>query len=239
MSLYRLPNITGQTAEEMVRQMQSYLYQLVEQLNYAQDELSTAVFGTINTVPNADGSTGQTMSEEEAKDTFEAIKGFIIKSADIVYAYSQSITQILSGTYVAKSDYGTYKAETESRITTNSENITAQWNKTEAISKTVNALNDKTITTNAWLKAGNLGGSNWGLEIGQIEEVDNVAGFRKFAQFLPDGISFYLRDTNNPVATFTTERLEIPAAYIRSYAQIGQYEINTKDGIAFKFIGNV
>ena len=39
MTHFRLPAITGQSEKEQLQQLQNYLYQLVEQLNWAFDAL--------------------------------------------------------------------------------------------------------------------------------------------------------------------------------------------------------
>ena len=80
----RLPNITATTEAGKLQQVQSYLFQLVEQLNFALKSVGSAAGS--NVVLETASSTGA-KREQEAQATFRDIKALIIKSADIVNAY--------------------------------------------------------------------------------------------------------------------------------------------------------
>ena len=115
----RQPNITANTETEQLIQMRSYLYQLSQQLNYA----FSVVDGQIATASAAVEQSVKSSWSKDPENTFLAIKGLIIKSADIVNAYSEAIEQKLQGEYVAQSAFGTYKEQTEAAIQANSKNI--------------------------------------------------------------------------------------------------------------------
>ena len=110
----RLPNITATDTEGKMSQMQSYMHQLVEQLNWALATVDNAIQG--NTANVSVTSQNGSNSEEEAVDTFNSIKALIIKSADIVTAYEDVMRQDFNGEYVAVSDFGTYKENTTREI---------------------------------------------------------------------------------------------------------------------------
>ena len=84
MTPYRYPNITGTTDTQQLHQLKSYLYQLVEQLN--------------NAAPTAQPDVQVTAAIQAATPDFAALKGLIIKSADIVSAYTDKIGKNLAGT---------------------------------------------------------------------------------------------------------------------------------------------
>ena len=120
------PNMKEQ---ESLKGMQSYLYQLVEQLQFALNTIEAAEDKSVpehtialsRVVTNAPA----VMSLSDDQATFQAIKPYIIKSADIVNAYYEEISRRLEGDYEAISDFGTFKQHTEATFTETSERITA------------------------------------------------------------------------------------------------------------------
>lgn len=66
-----LPNITAASERGQLEQIRSYLYQLTEQLKWA-----------LNSIEQGSKSTNE-MPVKERQDTYNSIKSFIIRSADI------------------------------------------------------------------------------------------------------------------------------------------------------------
>ena len=135
----RLPNITGATEREQLQQTKTYLYQLVEQLNWALNNIDTqsntsVVAPTARSLAPVDsGSVGQ--SDPQA--TFASIKSLIIKSAEIVDAYYDEINTKLVGEYEALSDFGTYKEATEQLIKATPDGIEQTFNNIQILESTV------------------------------------------------------------------------------------------------------
>ena len=128
----RLPNITGPTDKERLDKMQRYLYQMVEQLQWALQNVDTTNSAVVTTVAKSQLPMGvNTPSDPQA--TFNSIKSLIIKSADIVTAYYDEISSRLEGTYVAESDFGTYKQETSQDIVETSTNLNRVFNNIQEI----------------------------------------------------------------------------------------------------------
>ena len=100
----RFPNITGVKPEEQIMQIKSYLYQLVEQLNWMLPaiESSTGQAGT----SSANLSLGDISAE-----TFYELKSLLIKSSDTLNAYYEKINVKLEGQYVNQSDFDGHKQE--------------------------------------------------------------------------------------------------------------------------------
>ncbi len=100
----RFPNITGVHAEEQIMQIKSYLYQLVEQLNWMLPaiESSTGQAGTSSKNP----SIGDISAE-----TFYELKSLLIQSSDTLNAYYEKINAKLEGQYVNQSAFNDYKKE--------------------------------------------------------------------------------------------------------------------------------
>jgi methyl-accepting chemotaxis protein len=103
--------------------MQSYLYQVVEQLQWALQNVDTTNASVVTPVPKSLLPTGITTTPDP-QSTFNSIKSLIIKSADIVSAYYQEISRRIEGKYVAQSDFGAFKEETAQSISETSTEVT-------------------------------------------------------------------------------------------------------------------
>lgn len=115
----RLPQITGTTEREMCAQIKSYLFQLVEQLQWALKNMDSSEVKEKVVVM----STTNTQAIATAEATFNSIKALIIKSADIVDAYYEEISKRLEGRYVAQSDFGIFEEQTSQDVYENSTNL--------------------------------------------------------------------------------------------------------------------
>ena len=139
----QLPNINGTTQQEQILQMRSYLYQFASELQWALDTLENGGMAPIAGSPmqNSPGAANVPASQK-VPATFDEIKSLIIKSADIVTAYYEQIDALLklNGEYVASSDFGTYRQETQALINASDEKIQALVTKTEEIDGDIEAL---------------------------------------------------------------------------------------------------
>ena len=125
MADFRRPNITAPTTEGQLRQIKEYLFQFTDKLNYSLKEVEKEISNINSSVPTIDKDDAEGKSKaEKAKETFASLKSLIIKSADIVEAYTEVIQQKLSGFYVAQSDFGTYKEHTDYLLEETSKNKT-------------------------------------------------------------------------------------------------------------------
>lgn len=135
----RLPNITASGERDQILQMRSYLYQLAEQLNIelngaasTESERSALQYAK-GTALSGYRSGGGSSGAQDAEATFSQIKSLIIKSADIVDAYYSEINERLAGRYVAESDFGTYKEETELKFNASAEEISNTMSKVATV----------------------------------------------------------------------------------------------------------
>lgn len=235
-----LPNITGNTPSEQIRQMQSYLFQMAEQLNWALSTIETTTTeGTASTSNAIKFEQGEEITEKEAVDTFNSIKALIIKSADIVKAYEETFFTDFNGRYFADSDFGTYLKETSAAIEANSEGITENYTHVQTVSSKVDNLEDETKTTNAYIKRGLLGYEDSGKAIYGVEvgETNEDGAFLKYARFKADRLSFYDAQ-GTEVAYIGAGCLYIVGKSVfLGELQLGGYSIDTSDGVAFTWIG--
>lgn len=253
---FSLPNFQVQTPAE--RRMYAYLYQTVQQLNWAMKHIQT-----VQTLPSGGESSGRTLSEGTVStQAFSQIKSLIIKSADIVNAYYETIEKKLRGQYVAQSEFGTYAEETELALQANSSGITQNFANIQQITGNLDSIQqaatassqdvaqlrqelvrlDTQLTqTNAYIRSGVIGEDEngipiYGLEIGQTNEVSGQEVFNKYARFSSSRLSFY--DQNDTeVAYISDYKLYITNVHITGTLTMGDYEINTSDGLAFRWMG--
>lgn len=234
----RYPQIQGNTEAEQLVQMKSYLHQLVEQLNWALNAVQAAQSGNASAPVAYQQSKPST--DQEAEDTFNSIKALIIKSADIVKAYEETIRTDFDGYYVAESDFGTYVEQTKASIDANSKGVTEHY-------ENIQQINDELRETNAYIRRGHLyydvnGKSVVGIEIG---ETSDDGAFRQYARFTAERLTFF-DNSGNAVAHIgagdddkdNTNCLYITGkAVFQGAVQFGSYKMDTSDGLAFTWIG--
>ena len=236
----RLPNING-TDKEQLAQLRSYLYQLVPQLQWALNTLDTSAPSNYVAI-QAPRATSSSNTSFNAKVAFDELKPLIIKSAEIVNAYYEEISTMLSGTYVADSDFGAFREETDQRITQSSTSIEQAFANLQQIQTSISNLNFYLAEVNAHIKTGLLcydgGVPVYGLEIGQENTIDGVTVFNKFARFTADRLSFF--DQNDSEIAYVSDyKLYIRNAEITDSYKIGGYiDIVTADGgVITKWVG--
>ena len=253
----RLPNITAPDDAGKLAQVQSYMYQLVEQLNWALNNINSVSPAVVNS------SGKQITADTQDKDpiaTFNDIKGLIIKSADIVNAYYEEITHKLEGLYVAEASFPEGSAkfiqETSKTTTENSEKISTLFTNTQTIESNVGSINavlqtgedcTRILGARAWVDVGVLGYDNntgfpiYGMEIGQINEENGKEVYRRFAQYRSDGV--HLFDQNGvEVVELSSARMIIKtsAAFEGSIQHGGFLDTIMSDrSVVTKWVGGV
>ena len=231
----KTPNITAGNDRERLQQIQSYLYQMAQQLQWAFDTLEKGGSGLSGTSAIV-GSVinGQSVAP---KVDFSGIKELIIKSADIVNAYTAQISKRLEGQYVAQSDFGTYSEKTAQDIQANSTSINQLFSNYQTIAETQ-------LSTNAYIRTGLLGYQVetaqpiYGLEIGQQDSQAGQTMFKKFARFTSDKLSFY--DSNDTEVAYVSDyRLYITNVSITgALFLMDEFEVSKGNGaIDFRWLG--
>lgn len=260
----RLPKITGATEREQLSQVKSYLYQLAEQLQFALNDINTSssqgyvqmpqVISTPSVASQGYAQQPLVIASEDdstidAQATFDAVKGLIIKSAEIVEAYYEEINHRLEGIYVAESDFGAFVQQTSQDIEnssmafersfTNIQEISGQLDddiremKSEVdkslkdLCGTIEKISHTLVEVNANIRSGLLyyddnGVPVYGLEVGQRTKLDGVEVFDKFARFTSDRLSFY--DQNDTEVAYISDRkLYINHVEVRGTFRMGGF----------------
>lgn len=236
----RLPNINAPTSEGKLQQIHSYMHQLVQQLNWALNTVETAQSG--NASPSV--VIGKDVSAQDAESTFNSIKSLIIKSADIVKAYEETIFTDFDGKYFADSDFGTYIEDTNRKVEENSKGVNEVYTNVQKITNAdgtgrLDGVEEEIRTTNAYIRRGLLyyadnGNAIYGIEVG---ETNDKGKFLKYARFTADRLSFF--DEND----YEVAYIGAGCLYVRGKTvflgeiQLGEYKTDTSDGLAFTWIG--
>ena len=229
----RLPNITAQTESGKIEQIKSYLFQLTEQLKWALNSIESS---SEKVQQQSNQSATKDTTEKNAADTFNSIKALIIKSADIVESYSEKLSEKFSGEYVAISDFGTYTENTLQEIIKSPDGIEQFFTNIQKITTDV----EKLIEANARINSGLLyyddnGVPIYGLEIGQINEVDGVEVFNKYARFTSEKLSFYDKN-DTEIAYISDYVLHITHAKITGTLTLGRFVLDASDGLACRWV---
>lgn len=239
----RLPNITAQDSEGKLAQLQSYVYQLVEQLNWAMDAIVAAENGTGTDVVVEQSAGADAPNMPSPESTFNNIKSLIIKSADIINAYYDEMKTRYDGEYVAISDFGAYSQQVSQEITQNANGISQLFSNVQNIETDIDTLTTEVIESKAWINQGLLdydqgGAPIYGIEVGQRITEDGVETFNKYARFTANGIYFYLPGASNAVAWMTGTKLYITNAEVTNTLKLGNYVADlTRGGVTFKWAG--
>ena len=240
-----LPLITATDDTTKLVQMQSYLFQMVGQLNYALGQVDGMAIKASETAGKAIEAASTTVSKPP-KQTFNEIKSLIIKSADIVESLYEQINLQLAGDYVAQSTFGVFQENTLAKIEGNSTGITQIYSDVQSITGAVAEIRDSIIDVNAYIKTGLLyysedGSPVYGVEIGQSTEIDGVTGFQRYTRISSNRIGFF--DQNGTEVAWITDRvLHITKAEIQDLTAttaridritIGDYTIGINGGHLF------
>lgn len=219
----RRPQFSG-TDREKLHQMHSYIYQLVDQLQYAFSTVETSGGRDVTTViqqtVTSPSVENRPASPEDAEATFAAIKNLIIKSGDIVDAYYEEINErlISSNEYVmynGDNGFNKFREKTITDITKNSDNITIEQNKLQSLANVFQNEEQAAYIkkSEGYIKAGFLSGGDYGVEVGQIQ-TDSEGGETLVgsARFTPGKIAFYddtayIEGTPTPSTYLSKKRL--------------------------------
>lgn len=235
---FRYPNITGLSEKEQLTQLKSYMHQLVDQLNWAFNSIDTSSGNGSTSTPRYVVAPGGKM---DAQASFNAIKGLIIKSADIVNAYYEEINSRLEGAYVAESDFGTFIEQTTQDVSENSKEIERSFTHIQRILSDIENISYRLIETNAHINSGLLYFDEneipiYGLEIGQKNVIDGVEVFNKYARFTSDRLSFY--DQNGTeVAYISDYKLYITHLEILGSIKGGGFYLDLSRGLTLRHVG--
>ena len=114
----RLPNISASAdMQTQMAQMRSYMYQMVEQLNWALSAMDGGAQAQEQQLPGqTTASASDNKKEDDTNQRMANLRDLIIKSADVVRQEMDRLATELKGSYVAQSEFGDYLERISQRI---------------------------------------------------------------------------------------------------------------------------
>ena len=220
-----LPNInTGGTVEEQLAEIRSYIYKNNEQMNATLANLTTDKFweNTANAVSSASNKdeTPRLLSQ------YAKIRDLIIKTATEVSKTEEHYKMLLSGSYLAKSQFGEYLKNTSVEINGESTGFTELYRYSTDLGSDYAELNSVKLDYENYIKRGLLDDTGttpiYGIELGILENkvvVDGVEHDFNTAyrtRITPDRWSFLYNNSgsDSEVAYITANTIHFPSADI-------------------------
>ena len=186
------------------------------------------------------------------KNTTEAIDNILLDKGVFEFNFDQwkeGVYQSLSDDFdqlkiayqeFLDTDYGVFKTAAASVVESTPTNIDNLFKNAESIETKIGNIEYTLRETNARIRTGKLyeneNGPIYGVEVGQITEVDGKEEFNKYARFTSDRLSFYDKN-DTEVAYISDYKLHITNAEITGTLTLGKYVIDTSNGLALKWVG--
>ena len=140
------PSLTGDTVENQIFSIKSYLYQLTDQLNLADWSAQKVLEDIEQAIDFEPSGSGSEVETEQKLSEYASIKSLIIKTADYASANSEEFKLSLRSDYVAISDFGEYFETATVDINGNSVGINQLYSYTAGIRNDMDDVNINTST---------------------------------------------------------------------------------------------
>ena len=213
------PSLTGDTVENQIFSIKSYLYQLTDQLNLADWSAQKVLEDIEQAIDFEPSGSGSEVETEQKLSEYASIKSLIIKTADYASANSEEFKLSLRSDYVAISDFGEYFETATVDINGNSVGITQLYSYTAGIR---NDMNDVNINSSTYIKTGLLYYDGvlpiYGVGVGDVATTVDANGetvldrSNLLATFTASEIAFW--SNGNKLAYITPTAVYFPAAHI-------------------------
>lgn len=171
----------------------------------------------------------------------KTIRDAVTEGMQGVYADMESQRTEFDGTYYAQSDFGEFLENYKQILTIDPTAINQAYSDIQTLYAEKEKIKEAIISTNANIKTGILYYDDdsvpiYGVEVGQMTEVNGEELFNKFARFTSSRLSFY--DANgSEVAYISDYKLYITNAQVLGNLYLGSYILDTTNGIAFIWNG--
>lgn len=233
-----LPPALSGSPDQQLAQMKSYLYRVAELLNNSLNNLSSDNFQKDALQAMTAGGGISETEKQEIQGQYSSLKGIIQKTATEVYQTIEQLETDLSGTYVARSEFGTYTEATNQQIVANSTAIQQNFTYFSEITDGMvsqDEFSSYQTQVQAYIRSGLLDDSGtpiYGVEIGQLGDTPLKV------RIVSDRISFY--SYSDEVAFISNNSLYITTARITKALTLGNWQIDANTpvygGLSFKWV---
>lgn len=237
-------------------QVQSYLHQLVEQLNFTFSAIEKST-GSLKTTGGSTATGEQTEAEKKLNDSVNNLKSLIIKSANSVRAEMDQLETELGSSYVAKADFGTFQEDIHAQLTATAASIEQALSYYAELSALVDEASTEfdsyVIETEGYIRQGIIGYEDAvpiiGIAIGQdirvtgdTETVDGqtydvIDTSSNMSIWTPDKLAFYINGAE--VGYFSNGALYTGDTIVtgKLFLANNKWEISHTNGFSIKWIG--
>lgn len=209
------PRLSDKASPDLVR-LKNCLFRLTEQLKYVLSNLDEANFAS--NVRSAIGGV------EVARQDVSELREAIIRTATVIRSAEERIEATLKNEYAAISDIGAYTEEAIASYEVDGRGVEQYF---RVISDVAGAVDD----LSGYIRTGVLDGGVIGVEIGDL--TSDFAPFK--VRLTGQRLSFIAG--SEEVAYMSDSTLFITQAHVTGKLTLGSYEIDTTDGLAFKYVG--
>lgn len=213
-------------ADQQISDIYTYLFKLAAQLNLSFEQTTpAAIFEEVNKALEHADSGKET--DKAIVDNYQQLKSLVIKTADYTSGYGSGNVETYSGYFVAKSEFGEYKEQTNATITQTSTDLTQMYEYAASLGILGNGESDVDITdietwTQAYIKSGLLyyDGAlpKFGVAVGDVKQLVTIDGHEVInrqnllATFTADRLSFW--QSGSEVAYLSSGSMYFPSAHI-------------------------
>ena len=127
-TIYQLPPMLSGSTQQQLGQLRDYLVRIVRQLP-TETQLREAVNKSVETTARR----GTVETAKAAQEQAGALKALIIKTADVIEHEMDLLETTLTGSYLAKSEFGTYLETNEAYIRATARGVVEEYNFTSQI----------------------------------------------------------------------------------------------------------
>lgn len=237
-------------------QVQSYLHQLVEQLNFTLAAIERSA-GSLTAKSDGANTDAQAEIEKKLADNMNSLKSLIIKSANTVRAEMDALETELGSSYVAVADFGTFQEDIHAQLTATAANVEQALSYYAELSALVDEaaaeFDNYVIETEGYIRQGIIGYENAvpiiGIAIGQDirvtgdtetvdgEEYDVIDTSSNMSIWTPDKLAFYINGAE--VGYFSNGALYTGDTIVtgKLFLANNKWEISHTNGLTIKWIG--
>ena len=253
----RLPNISASAdMQTQMAQMRSYMYQMVEQLNWALSAMDGGAQAQEQqlpgqtTVPASDNK-----KEDDTNQRMANLRDLIIKSADVVRQEMDRLATELKGNYVAQSEFGDYLERISQRIEADPSQLSQYFKFASDIRADVDRVGvdfaSYKTDVEGYIRQGIVGYDGTvpiiGIAIGQdirtsqtgVETeqgvYDVIDKSSNMSVWTTEKLSFYIG--GQETAYFSNGKLTVAQIAADRITGAGEWDVSFTSGVKFKWIG--
>ena len=250
MRAYETPPILRGSVTEQLTLLRSYLYRLSMALTESETQRAHEEEPKEMRLMKAAEDSGKTAAAQSSA----ALKTLILKTADTVERQIGEISATLGESYVAKSEFGTFSEEINTRYTPTAADMTALYDICSTLQSGVSGIDGQLQAyigrMQGFLRAGvveydgvtpvlgiaigqNITSSGTETVNGQEVEVIHTANLTTWT---PERMTFYQNGT--AVAYLSNEKLYVTGAHIKGQLELGgKWDVGHRNGFVIKWMG--